>query len=309
MKTNFTYSLISVFCFILTATQAQDPYVFRVLASKGQNTIKVTSSGGEAQPVKTGVKIFKEDEITLAEEGYIGLVHSSGKTIELKTPGVYLVSDLLSKINTSTTSLANKYAEFVFNQMTKAESEDINKNSRVNNKVTGSVERASDPIHLIAPNTTYIHGPIAMINWDAPGSTTEFVVTVKNLFDNNLLTEETNVKNITIDINDPKLKNEKLLIINVKSKLDSKMTSNEVGIKKLPEKELEIIDKDLAALQAETTEETPLNKIIIAAFYEQNHLLLDAIVNYEAALKLAPGVQDFKTAYDMFLERNNLKID
>lgn len=304
-KANFTYFILVVLFFIQANGNAQDSFSFRVLANKGANTIK-NLNHPEAQIIKTGVKISGSDTIVLAEGGYVGLVHSSGKTMELKNQGVYPVKDLIGKINSASTSLAGKYAEFVFNQMTKDGKEDVNKNSRINNKVTGSVERGSEPIHVIAPNSTYIHGPIAILKWNAPQSTSEFVVTVKNLFENNLLTEQTVEKNIIIDINDPKFKNEKLLIVNVKSKKDSKVGSNEIGIKKLPEEELKNIDKDFAVLQAETSEETPLNKIILATFYEQHDLLLDAITQYEAALKLAPDVSDFRSAYELFLVRNNL---
>ena len=111
---------------------------------------------------------------------------------------------------------------------------------------------------------------------------------------------------VNISYNDPKLKNEKLLLVTVVSKADAKMTSMQVGIKRLSEEDGKNISKEFDVLMAENGEETPLNKIIQATFFEQNDLLLDAITNYEAAIKMAPDVEEYKTMYTEFLVRNNL---
>jgi hypothetical protein len=284
---------------------SQNPYSFRVLANKGQNTFK--SGSIESQPLRTGSKLSDGDEIMVAEGGYVGLVHAGGKTVELKTAGTYTVQSLSEKVKGSAASLASKYADFILTQMTKENDEDVNKNSRVNNKVSGAVERAVSPIHVLAPGTTYLHGPVAIVRWEAPQDSKDLVVMVKNLSDDIILSQDAEGDNFKLNAVDPKINSEKLIILEVKSKSNNKLYSNGVGIKKLPAKELEKINRDFKELQAETSDDTPLNKIIIATFYEQNNLLLDAITNYELAISLAPDVSDFKTAYDLFLTRNNIK--
>jgi hypothetical protein len=59
-------------------------------------------------------------------------------------------------------------------------------------------------------------------------------------------------------------------------------------------------------LKAEMPEETALNKIVLASFYEENKLLINAIENYEAAITMEPEVDFFQAAYSQFLERNGL---
>ncbi|MCA6432246.1 MAG: hypothetical protein IM574_01445 [Cytophagales bacterium] len=54
-------------------------------------------------------------------------------------------------------------------------------------------------------------------------------------------------------------------------------------------------------------EETALNKFILAGFYEENKLFIDAITAYEQAIKLAPDVPTYREAYEEFLLRNKLK--
>ena len=55
------------------------------------------------------------------------------------------------------------------------------------------------------------------------------------------------------------------------------------------------------------SEETALNKFILAGFYEEHKLLIDALAAYEEAVRLAPDVDSYREAYEEFLLRNKLK--
>jgi cytochrome c-type biogenesis protein CcmH/NrfG len=57
----------------------------------------------------------------------------------------------------------------------------------------------------------------------------------------------------------------------------------------------------------EVAEKTALNKFILAGFYEENNLFIDAIAAYEDAIKLAPDVPSYKDAYEEFLMRHGMK--
>ena len=57
----------------------------------------------------------------------------------------------------------------------------------------------------------------------------------------------------------------------------------------------------------EVAEQTALNKFILAGFYEENFLFIDAVAAYEEAIRLAPEVVDYKEAYDDFLIRHGMK--
>src|SRR5690554_5710790 len=96
------------------ASNAQN-YVFKVLANKGDNTVKV--EGAEWTKLKTGQSLNSGDELKLSEEAYLGLMHNSGKTLEVKTPGSHTVSGLAANLKSKNTSVASKYADFVMNKM------------------------------------------------------------------------------------------------------------------------------------------------------------------------------------------------
>jgi hypothetical protein len=65
--------------------------------------------------------------------------------------------------------------------------------------------------------------------------------------------------------------------------------------------------KELEQLSASLREESSLNKLILATFYEENNLLIDALINYEQAMQLSPDVEQFSIAYQLFTKRNGLQ--
>src|SRR5687767_6116591 len=75
---NRTLALIFAFFSTTPFVFAQD-YAFKVLANKGSNEVK---SGETWQPLKTGSSLKKGDEVKLATNAYIGLVHATGKPME-----------------------------------------------------------------------------------------------------------------------------------------------------------------------------------------------------------------------------------
>jgi len=75
-------NLLLAMCFLAVSswTFGQD-YAFKVLANKGSNEVK---SGDGWLAVKTGTSLKTGDELKISENAYLGLVHSSGKPIEIK---------------------------------------------------------------------------------------------------------------------------------------------------------------------------------------------------------------------------------
>jgi cytochrome c-type biogenesis protein CcmH/NrfG len=57
----------------------------------------------------------------------------------------------------------------------------------------------------------------------------------------------------------------------------------------------------------EVSEQNALNKYIMAGFYEEHNLFIDAIAAYEEAIKLAPDVPTYQEGYEEFLLRHGLK--
>jgi hypothetical protein len=147
----------------------------------------------------------------------------------------------------------------------------------------------------------------AIINWQASDVEGPYVITLRNMFEDVLLKEETSGTSYTVDLTSPKLTGENAILIDVSLKSDAKVVSSQHIIKKLSPAEREKVKTALAEFAAEITEENALNKIYLASLFEKNNMLIDAIVAYEEALALAPDVPTFQEGYEEFLFRQSLK--
>lgn len=293
MKRNI--SLIATLLFISSIAFGQG-YTFKVLANKGQNKVK---SGAEMKPLKTGTSLNKTDELIVSENAYLGLVHSSGKTLEVKSAGTHKIADLASKVSTGESSVATKYADFVLSKMS-AEG----KKNRLS--ATGAVHRGDDSnqLNVFMPNSSNIFNEKAVIRWDSLEGSNTYIVTLKNVFEDELMTFETNDTNFELDLTSDKISKERVVLLSVKTKGD--LESETYAVKRLSTDVATDVKSTLTQLMAGVDEPSALNKFILGGFYEEKGLIVDALTSYESAIKMAPDVESFKEAYDDFLFRNNL---
>lgn len=293
-----TSSITILFVLSVSAVLAQD-YAFKVLANKGANEVR---SGDEWHPIRTGASLKKDDELKLSPNSYMGLVHATGKPLELKEAGNYKVTDLESKVKGGT-SVLTKYTDFILS----SNSAEAKKNRL---SATGAVDRGERAsIQLLLPQNQHsgIYNNIAIISWVGTDVAGPYVAMIRNMFDDELAQIETPETSLEIDLTDPRFSKENALLIEVKSKNDPTQISKQHLIKKLAPAEQENVKKSLGEIMGEVQEQTALNKFILAGFYEENNLFIDAISAYEEAIKLAPDVNSYKEAYGDFLLRHGIK--
>ncbi len=299
--------LVFVLGLLVSGAWAQD-YTFRVLASKGQNMIKSGSSDWKV--LKTGAKLNKGEEVKLATNGYLGLVHSSGKTMELKEASTYDVSKLSSELGSSSQNIASKYADFVMSKMSPEQKEE---NRRKYASVTGAAERGSNDasINIYLPKSVSVLNNTGVIRWEAIKENAVYVVSLKNIFNEKILVVETSDSFYTINFDSEEIKSaievDNLIIVSVSLKDDESVTSISPGIELMKGDDAENYKVELSSLEANIGSKTSINSLILAEFYEEKGLVLDAITSYEDAVRLSPDVEYFQEAYNEFLIRNRLK--
>jgi len=298
MKKGRSLFVVGAFIMSFSTVFGQSDYAFKVLANKGTNEVK---SGDAWIAIKTGAVLKEHDELKLSENSYVGLVSAKGKPLELKSSGSYKVIDLLTKVQTGSTVL-NKYTDFILS----SNSAEAKKNRL---SATGSVTRGDEKalkVYLPENNNADVFNNFAIINWEKANG--PYVVTLKNMFDDELAVIETPETTAQIDLASKEYVNESAILVEVKSKGDGKIKSKQYLLKKLSPTHAEKVKKDLIAdFGTDVMEETPLSKFLLAAFYEQHKLFIDAITAYEQAIKMAPDVPSYKEAYEEFLLRNKMK--
>ena len=287
--------LFGVGFFLLTISGYSQEYAFKVLANKGANEFK---SGEGWQAVKTGASLKAGDELKVSENSYLGLVHSSGKPLEVKTAGNYKVADLAAKVGAGNSGVMNKTVDFILS----SNSAEAKKNRL---SATGAVHRGVEgSLHVLLPppQNASIFGKTTVVEWESKVAG-PYVVTVKNIFEDDLMKIETPEKSVYLDLNDPKLVHESAILVKVTVKGESNEKIDGNVVKRLSAADQEKIKKSYGEM---STDESAFSKFIQAGFYEQNGLLIDALTAYEEAIKMAPDVEDFKVARDEFLIRNKL---
>ncbi len=306
MRSFISNAVIIMVLFSAVAVNAQG-YTFRVLANKGENQVK-KAGAAEATPLKTGSTLNADDMLISSEGSYIGLMHKTGKTTEVRGAGTKKVAEIEKQINLANTSVANRYAEFVMNKMNESENTDYR--SRLN--ATGAVSRAtgSAAINVMSPKQADVLGDKTIVRWTGPSALADgetYTVKVKNIFDEVIYETETAKSSVELDFTSDRMQNDAgLYLVKVYKSSDEEIASDEIGIKKVKSTDRADLQENLAVLKDEVSEDSPLNKLIFASFYEENGLILDALTKYEEAIKMSPDVEDFQQLYESFLIKNNL---
>lgn len=282
--------------FIVSGQAGAQDYAFKVLANKGKNELK---TGDSWQQLKVGTTLKKEDELRISENAYLGLVHVTGKAIEVRKAGKYKVMDLAKEVK-EPASVISKYADFI-----------LSSNTGPQNTLaaTGAVDRGGSTIkvYLPRPELAIVYGNKVTINWEEDKSLAPYVVVFKSMFGDELASIETPGNFLVVDLSNKDFLNEDNIIVTVESKANRNKISDEYTLKRLSKADKERIRAEFSKIESATSEPTAINKMTIAAFFEQNNLLIDAIPYYQDAIRLAPDVADYSEFYNDFLLRYNIK--
>jgi hypothetical protein len=164
-------------------------------------------------------------------------------------------------------------------------------------------------IQLMLPENQYsgIYNSTAIISWEGTKVPGPYVITLRNMFDDELAKIETPETKYTVDLTDARLAKENAILIEVSSRTDARQVSKQHLLKRLAPAEEESVKKAMGDIANELNEQTALNKLIMAGFYEENRLYIDAITAYEEAIRLAPDVPSYREAYEEFLLRRGIK--
>jgi len=296
MKTKKIILLILSVFFLGYLATAQN-FQFKVLASKGEN--QLSHSSQVYTTLRTGMTLNDSDMIKVSQDGYVGLFHVSGKTLELVGKKTVKVSTLSDQLKSSSSSLSKSYADFVINKLAGEEE------NAENLEATGAVTRAGDSqLNVYMPENAELLNNEAIVSWNKVDDAATYVVTLRNLFDEEILRKETTDNTIKLNLSDPDAFNQRLVIFNVNVK-GEELKSADYGIQRVNDKDAELLKSTLSQIKNENNIDNSLGQILLASFYEKNNLMLDALTSYQKARELAPDVEDFDEMYKRFLARHN----
>lgn len=262
-------------------------YAFMVLSSKGSNEVK---SGEAWAPIKVGAQLKATDEVKINENGYLGLMHASGKALQVKETGSFKVVDLASKVTTGSSAL-NKYTDFI-----------LSSNEEKQNKLaaTGAVHRGVKMDIMLClptdPNKAEVSGDRFLALWTADGSDS-YKVAVMDLSEEVLIGYEVATPYVMIDLGG-KVANAQQILVQVTSSGGN--VSEKYTVKKLTGTKRKEVAEEVANLGL-SSEPSGIEKFVLASYFESHLMIVDALTAYKEAAELEPDV--YQEAYENFLRR------
>jgi hypothetical protein len=307
MKTKSLF-LVALMLLIGGTTMAQN-YAFRVLTAKGNNTASENA-------IRVGSKLNNSDVIVMEQGGYLGLLHTNGQTVELRTKGTYKVNELASNLKASNgSSLTARYASYVVSELTTASEEATGETRYKHMKKTGAVKRGMlQDITIIQESKVNMLGDKMEIEWFVyeklgnlkKSDVKKYRVVLTDLRNNELYSEITEENSYTIDFSRPELKDQTTVLYRVelagKDEQKKFPTDNHVVRKEKNNN----AKKEIRDQLDEIGDDTALGHLIKAQYLEETEYYAEAAMAYKAAIALAPDVETYKILYDSFTERTTM---
>ena len=287
------FAFLFIWLFFVGQTIEARDYDFKVLVNKGNNLYRNAPERDWGRII-SGTSLVRGGQVKVVENAYLGLIHVTGNPLEVKTAGTYSIDYLMERLKEGNKGIGNHYTEFV-----------LNTTEGVAGHEVGSRQHrgTADNVHLLLPEKGEIFGKELRLEWsvDPVHDNQDVIIKVYDLFNDLLYEQATNGKRKNISLDQPAFSGQQHLFIEVTLQADHKVKSSMHGIRRLSgEKQQEIQEKiSLINRQAES----PLNRMLLAFFFEYEGLLADALSIYLSQMEESSG-EEFEEFYHQFVARN-----
>lgn len=277
---------------------------YRVLAATGTCMAQRGANPDEYVRVITGLEIYPNDKIIITgSSSYISLVSADGRMIELEKGGVYHVKTLLSNSSGESPFLAKHYVD-ILTQNTMSVMDSVN---RYESYIT-STQRSSTStkIKMSGPQATKIQHQKTNFTWVSAQEISNFNVSIKDIYGEEVFTESTQSNNLTIDFNLVKLLPGQVYSLSVVDQNNTSNSSESISIRVPSRSELAKFETELELLTSEIPQNKAVSDMVLATYCEENGLFYNAITYYQNAISLQPNVVEYSNAYDLLLYKLGL---
>ncbi len=282
---------------LITTALAQD-YAFKVIVNKGSNQFR-SRANMKWQAVSAGSTFQKNDELKTVENAYLGLIHSSGRTLEFRKKGIFNVLDLEASLQKRKKGLPSRYTDFVIEKILITETD------------TGNdiQSRGENEIQLLIPKLFEVFNSEFVLAWKPPDGMEDsnYLIQIMDWFGEPVFQVSTDDTRTIIDLNRSEFRGQDQdLVIIVYLEASPDIKSAEYALTAISDERKANLNIELNSYSAGFDDESPMDQILLAAFFETNDLIVDATYYYHKAMDLALEVEDIRNLYLNFLRRNNL---
>jgi hypothetical protein len=296
LKRLLAAAFVATVCPVLALAQGDE--IFKVIACKGKVTLQRTNKA-----VSVGTGLTSADRLIMDGPVYVGLVHKSGKAVEVKAGQQMAVADLLKQVSSKQTGM-DKLVGFVVQSVVGA--------NDGKNEMSGGAERsiAVNKVRMLAPRTSKVIDPDVTFSWAGNDGTTKeptYIFTLTDDKQNVRFKKELKETSLALNLNQLGLEKDKCYYWSVVQANSNAQSFESYCIYPVNDAEAAAINGQLSAIKQEQGN-TPsaLDKLILASFFEQNGLTYKALGAYKEAVALGGDVEIFGATYSQFLRRINM---
>lgn len=302
----FTIKLVLWAALLLVGAQAAEAadYAFRVVSQQGSVNIK--RSSGKTEKSKVGSRILSGDVVTLGESSSLNLCHSTGKTARITLSGNYTVQQMEQKLTDGKTSVSQKLAKSVMDDMGKGDNMMQSSGLKGKTGLTGAGQRSAAGI---TPMTAYKSRQFAddiSFKWSRYANESAYRFTITNVYDEVIYSTSVKDTVFVTSNRELKLKPEDYYFWYVSPQSDTTIKSKSIGFVVLSQQKITAIQESENQIKIEFPDDVIFQKIILSKLYEQNELIDPALRMLSEAMKADPTDEDVLAAYQSFILRNKI---
>lgn len=237
-------------------------------------------------PLKNGDTLTYKSELSILPDGYVMLICSCEKQLEIKTEGIYYMKDLIGPVLTRE-SVLERYTQFV---MSSSGSSSESKSSTL-------------PVWVYLPiETSQVLGGTIRVTW-ASGLEGPYEVRVSNDQNKEIVKLTTRDRHLDIDLSRYTSASGSVIVSVSARNRGKEFTSLSHTLHIISKQDRARIEK---AIKNISPGNTALSKTVLAGFFEENNLLADALRAHEEAISLEPENDSFREVRDDFLKRHGI---
>lgn len=304
MKKKF-FKILILFLFIsLTCLNIYSQQnTFTVITFYGKVDYR-TSATQSWKKFQTGESLKKDYEIKLDKNSYAALMYNDGRTLEVGDEGIFLIKELEQNVKNSKTSVTQKFANFVAQEII------TDKSEKKNMKTFAAVVRVK-PNHIEAaiPSFTSSLEPVIELAWYNYPLTEKYIMGILSTDNSTIFMDLVGDTTYTLDTESLKLGKDKTYKWYVFDANDPKIVSDTNSVSVVSNANKSLILDTLQLLNDEIgANETPLNSLSLAEFYIRNNLNIEALIQFNRVVLLAPESEEYKKLFVKFLMNNKLYV-
>ncbi len=249
------------------------------------------------QKIIVGQQIAKNTKVKI-ENGYLALVHKSGKTIEFKTGGVFELKSFLKIIQSVKSDLKKQIAEYIFNKLS------LKQNNVQSNDIVGGIERGiletknPNEITCYYPQNTKVIDKFITFCWSSVKPGSQYVLSIYDKLGKKLFEKKLADTVLEVDIEGLNPEIGSCIYWQVAS---AGVTSKQYCLLSIYKKEIETIRNGWQEISSKSDMKTASDNVLLALYFEEKKVMYKAVEYYQKAIALAPKVPEFREMLNKYL--------